>query len=56
MLGAERLVHGKLGGAEFTLRLDGTLPPPPEGQTVPLQWSREHLHWFDAETGARIES
>ena len=55
MLGAERLVHGKLGGAEFTLRLDGTLPPPAEGHTVPLQWSREHLHWFDAETGARIE-
>jgi len=56
MLGAERLVHGRLAGADFTLRLDGTLPAPPEGRVVPLQWSVDHLHWFDAATGARIDT
>ncbi|KQV94587.1 sn-glycerol-3-phosphate import ATP-binding protein UgpC [Rhizobacter sp. Root1221] len=56
MLGAERLVHGHLAGADFTLRLDGTLVPPAEGSTVPLQWSAHHLHWFDATTGVRIDT
>ena len=55
MLGAERLVHGRLAGTDFTLRLDGTLTPPAEQSTVRLKWSPDHLHWFDAATGARIE-
>jgi len=55
MLGAERLVHGRLAGAPFTVRIDGTLPPPREHSTVALQWPTRQLHWFDAGTGARIE-
>ena len=55
MLGAERLVHGRLGGADFTLRIDGTVPAPAEGAVLPLQWSPGQLHWFDATSGARIE-
>src|SRR5436853_6080948 len=34
MLGAERLVHGRLGDALFTVRLDGTLQPPAIGDVV----------------------
>jgi sn-glycerol 3-phosphate transport system ATP-binding protein len=55
MLGAERLVHGRIGEHGFTLRLDGTLPAPAAGSTLALQLSRDHLHWFDATTGARVE-
>ena len=33
MLGAERLVYGRIGDAPFTLRIDGTLPPPKTGDT-----------------------
>ncbi len=58
MLGAERLVHGKLGeglqAAGFTLRIDATLPAPRPGDTVPLRAPPEHLHWFDAATGQRV--
>jgi sn-glycerol 3-phosphate transport system ATP-binding protein len=52
MLGAERLVYGRLGDAPFTLRIDGTLPPPAPGDTVRLHVPRPaHVHWFDAGTG-----
>jgi sn-glycerol 3-phosphate transport system ATP-binding protein len=53
MLGAERLVHGHVGGAAFTLRIDGTLPPPRAGQTLSLRAAPEHLHWFDPASGQR---
>jgi sn-glycerol 3-phosphate transport system ATP-binding protein len=54
MLGAERLVHGLLGGAPFTLRIDGTLVPPHVGDTVHLRVAPAHLHWFDTATGKRL--
>jgi len=55
MLGAERLVYGRLGEAGFTVRLDATLPAPRPGDTVNLQVPPEHLHWFDSSTGQRVE-
>jgi sn-glycerol 3-phosphate transport system ATP-binding protein len=55
MLGAERLVHGQVGGAAFTLRIDSTLVPPNAGDSVTLQPALEHLHWFDPQTKTRIE-
>ncbi len=54
MLGAERLVYGRLCGQMFIVRMDETLPPPRVGQTVTLAETPEHLHWFDAATGKRI--
>jgi sn-glycerol 3-phosphate transport system ATP-binding protein len=54
MLGAERLVYGRLGDAMFIVRLDATLPPPKPGDTVSLQAPLEQLHWFDAATQQRI--
>ena len=54
MLGAERLVHGRLGGVLFTVRIDATLAPPRIGQTIGITASADHLHWFDAETGLRV--
>ena len=54
MLGAERLVHGRLAGEPFTLRIDGTLPAPRAGQTLTLSAPAERLHWFDAERGSRV--
>ena len=54
MLGAERLVYGKLGDAAFTLRLDGTLTPPKPGDTVHLQADAARLHWFDATSKTRL--
>ena len=54
MLGAERLVYGKLGGALFTVRIDATLVAPKVGDTVTLQAPPQHLHWFDAATQQRV--
>ena len=56
MLGAERLVHGRLGAALFTLRIDATLVPPQVGDTVRLTVAADRLHWFDAATGLRVEN
>jgi sn-glycerol 3-phosphate transport system ATP-binding protein len=53
MLGAERLVYGRLGDAAFTLRIEATLAPPRAGSTVALRVAPEHLHWFDSGTGQR---
>ncbi|HNT40249.1 MAG TPA: sn-glycerol-3-phosphate import ATP-binding protein UgpC [Rubrivivax sp.] len=54
MLGAERLVYGQLGGASFTVRVEGTLAPPTAGQTLRLRVPAEQLHWFDAQSGQRV--
>ncbi len=54
MLGAERLVHGHMGGAPFTVRIDAMLLPPQVGQTVHLAAAPGQLHWFDAGTGLRV--
>jgi sn-glycerol 3-phosphate transport system ATP-binding protein len=54
MLGAERLVHCRLGTDLFTVRIDGTRVPPRSGDTVRLNGTPEHLHWFDALTGKRV--
>ena len=54
MLGAERLVYGRLGGAAFTLRMDATLPSPQIGDSVRLRVEGQHLHWFDRETQQRV--
>jgi sn-glycerol 3-phosphate transport system ATP-binding protein len=56
MLGAERLVYGRLGDALFTLRMDATLKPPRPGDTVPLHAALERLHWFDASTQQRVQT
>ena len=56
MLGAERLVHGRLGGALFTVRIDATLVPPQLGQTVKLSAAPAQLHWFDNNTGQRVDA
>jgi sn-glycerol 3-phosphate transport system ATP-binding protein len=54
MLGAERLVHGRVGPALFTVRQNSTLPPPKAGERITLQCGAEALHWFDAKTQQRV--
>ncbi len=54
MLGAERLVYGRLGETLFIVRIDATLTPPRVGDTVWLQTAPAQLHWFDAGTQQRV--
>ena len=57
MLGAERLVHGRIGGTGdglFTVRIDAMLSPPAIGASIAIAAPPDRLHWFDAGTGLRI--
>jgi len=54
LLGAERLVHARLGPETLTLRLDASLPAPYPGSTFHATPRAERLHWFDAQTQKRI--
>ncbi|HZV91850.1 MAG TPA: ATP-binding cassette domain-containing protein, partial [Caldimonas sp.] len=53
-LGADTLVHGTLGGGLFIVRLPGG-DPVAANETVPLRIARDRLHFFDADSGRRIE-
>jgi sn-glycerol 3-phosphate transport system ATP-binding protein len=54
MLGAERLVHGRLGSTAFTLRVPSTDRAPAVGERLMLAASPGHLHWFDSGSGRRV--
>ena len=54
MLGAERLVYGRMGDTLFTARIDATVTPPKVGDTVSLQLSPDRMHWFDAASQQRV--
>ncbi|MDO5654012.1 MAG: sn-glycerol-3-phosphate ABC transporter ATP-binding protein UgpC [Brachymonas sp.] len=53
MLGAERLLYGRLHDETLVLRMDAGLPRPELGQHIHILPMREHLHAFDAGTGKR---
>jgi len=53
VLGADMLVHGKVGGDSMVVRLpDGAHSA--YGETIHCTFDAERLHWFDPATGARI--
>ncbi|PUE13061.1 sn-glycerol-3-phosphate ABC transporter ATP-binding protein UgpC [Limnohabitans sp. T6-20] len=54
LLGAERLVHARLGHETLTLRLDESLPAPQPGSTFNATPRADRVHWFDAKTQKRI--
>ena len=54
LLGAERLVHARLGDEALTLRLDASLPAPAPGERFEASPRPEHLHHFDQTSGRRI--
>jgi sn-glycerol 3-phosphate transport system ATP-binding protein len=56
MLGAERLVHGRVAGVLLSVRRDAALPSPMAGDTVSLGFDPGTLHWFDAETRQRVDA
>jgi len=55
LLGAERLVHARLGDEPLVIRLDAAAPPPVIGDSVRIQIATHLIHWFDAASGLRIE-
>ena len=54
LLGAERLVYGKVNGEDVTMRVDEGKPFPKPGDTARIAAREERLHWFNAESGKRL--
>ena len=54
LLGAERLVHARLGQETLTLRLDESVPVPQPGSTFHATPRADRLHWFDRASQKRI--
>jgi sn-glycerol 3-phosphate transport system ATP-binding protein len=54
LLGAERLIYGRLGGEQMIIRVEESGPAPqPEG-VIHVRPREDRIHWFDAGTGKRI--
>jgi sn-glycerol 3-phosphate transport system ATP-binding protein len=54
MLGAERLIYGRLDGEQVIVRIEENQPSPAPDQVIRVKPREDRLHWFDAETGKRI--
>ena len=55
LLGAERLVHARLGHELITLRVDASQSAPALGESFRATPRRDRVHWFDQATGSRVE-
>ena len=55
MLGAERLVHARLGPQSIIVRTDAGLVPAVPGQSLHVQAAPGQVHWFDPQTRLRID-
>ena len=53
LLGAERLVYGRIGDEQIIMRTDAADQPPTAGDTVHISAPQDSLHWFDAGSGKR---
>lgn len=55
LLGAERLVHARIGDESVVIRLDAAAPPPGLGESIKVEILQSCIHWFNAESGMRID-
>ena len=55
LLGAERLVHTRLGTQALVLRLDAAVGAPAVGTRLRVSPRSDRLHAFDAQSGLRIQ-
>jgi sn-glycerol 3-phosphate transport system ATP-binding protein len=54
MLGAERLIYGRVGEEQIIVRVEENQPVPAAGQVIRVRPRQDRLHWFDASSGTRI--
>jgi sn-glycerol 3-phosphate transport system ATP-binding protein len=54
MLGAERLVYGRLNGEQLIVRIEEGQPAPRADQVIRVRPREDRLHRFDAGSGKRI--
>jgi len=54
LLGAERLIYGRVGDEPLIVRVEENKPAPAPGSVIHVAVREDRLHWFDAETGKRL--
>jgi sn-glycerol 3-phosphate transport system ATP-binding protein len=54
LLGAERLIYGRVGGEQIIVRIEEHQAAPAPEQVIRVKPREDRLHWFDAQTGQRI--
>ena len=54
LLGAERLIYGRVGDEQIIMRADEGQAAPAIGSTVRMAARKDRLHWFDAGSGKRV--
>ena len=53
LLGAERLVYGRIAGEQIIVRCEENQPAPAPASMIRIAPREDRLHWFDAATGKR---
>jgi len=54
-LGANTLLHGKVGTEAFTASVQGVHKVDSQGEDFTFSVAPENLHFFDPETGKRLD-
>ncbi|HSH89266.1 MAG TPA: TOBE domain-containing protein, partial [Ramlibacter sp.] len=54
LLGAERLIYGRLGTEQVIVRSEENQAIPEPGSTIHVQPREDRVHWFDATTTKRM--
>jgi sn-glycerol 3-phosphate transport system ATP-binding protein len=54
LLGAERLIYGRVNGEQIIVRIEEGQPSPKADEVIHVKPREDRLHWFEAETGKRI--
>jgi sn-glycerol 3-phosphate transport system ATP-binding protein len=54
LLGAERLIYGRVAGEQIIVRIEEGQPSPAADEVIHVKPREDRLHWFDAESGKRI--
>jgi sn-glycerol 3-phosphate transport system ATP-binding protein len=54
LLGAERLIYGRVGGEHLIVRVEEGQAAPKPDEVIRVAPRPDRLHWFDAGTGRRI--
>ena len=54
LLGAERLIYGKIGDEPLIIRVEEQGPAPKPDEMIRVRPREDRIHWFDAQSGKRI--
>ena len=56
LLGAERLVYGRVGDESLIVRIEESAPSPVRGTTIQVTPREDRVHWFDTTSGKRLNA